>query len=126
MKTPFHPAIMNIGEIHGGTARNSVAKETEFHGTVRCYSDEMFAHLTDSIGRINKGFEEAYGCRIEWSCPPFYPAVINDKKLFNYVSSITSLNLSLSVLKQRNSKADFIQVHSILMNLYYSLLWICI
>ena len=91
MKTPFHPAIMNIGEIHGGTARNSVAKETEFHGTVRCYSDEMFAHLTDSIGRINKGFEEAYGCRIEWSCPPFYPAVINDKKLFNYVSSITSL-----------------------------------
>lgn len=91
MKTPFHPAIMNIGEIHGGTARNSVAKETEFHGTVRCYSDEMFAHLTDSIGRINKGFEEAYGCQIEWSCPPFYPAVINDKKLFNYVSSITSL-----------------------------------
>lgn len=91
MKTPFHPAIMNIGEIHGGTARNSVAKETEFHGTVRCYSDEMFAHLIDSIGRINKGFEEAYGCQIEWSCPPFYPAVINDKKLFNYVSSITSL-----------------------------------
>ncbi len=45
---------MNIGEIHGGTARNSVAKETEFHGTVRCYSDEMFAHLTDSIGRIIK------------------------------------------------------------------------
>ena len=42
MKTPFEPAIINIGEIHGGEARNSVASTCELHGTVRTYSDEIF------------------------------------------------------------------------------------
>lgn len=82
MKTPFAPAIINIGEIHGGEARNSVASTCELHGTVRTYSDEVFALLMKKIAAIHTAAETAYGCTIDWSCPPMYPAVINDARLF--------------------------------------------
>lgn len=70
MKSPFEPAIINIGAITGGTARNSVAAVTEFHGTVRCYNDAMFDHLIHAIDQLHKGTEKIYGCTIEWQCPP--------------------------------------------------------
>lgn len=82
MKTPFAPAVINIGEIHGGEARNSVASTCEMHGTVRTYSDEIFNLLMDKIDHLHQAAETAYGCQIDWSCPPMYPAVINDAKLF--------------------------------------------
>jgi hippurate hydrolase len=91
MKTPFEPAIINIGEIHGGQARNSVASTCELHGTVRTYSDEIFDLLMKKIDAIHKGAETAYGCQIDWSCPPMYPAVINDARLFRHAQSVCQL-----------------------------------
>lgn len=80
--SPFEPVVLNIGKIMGGTARNSVASETILHGTIRCYSEEMFQILNDKIQKIHDGLMNTYGCDIEWSCPPLYPPVINDKKLY--------------------------------------------
>lgn len=80
--SPFQPVVLNIGKISGGTARNSVASITEINGTVRCYSEEMFQYIHDHIEKIHKGLEISYGCEIEWSCPPFYPPVVNDKTLY--------------------------------------------
>ncbi len=87
MKTPFEPAIINIGEIHGGQARNSVASTVEMHGTVRTYSDEVFAMLMKHIEDLHQGAEKAYGCTIDWSCPPMYPPVLNNAKLFQHAQS---------------------------------------
>lgn len=86
MKTPFAPAIINIGEIHGGQARNSVASSVSMHGTVRTYSDEIFAKLMEHIEAIHQGAEKAYGCQIDWSCPPMYPPVLNNPILFHDAS----------------------------------------
>lgn len=80
--TPFQPVVLNIGKIQGGTARNSVASSTELHGTIRCYSEKIFESLNTHIERIHQGLEVSYGCHIDWSCPPLYPPVINDKKLY--------------------------------------------
>lgn len=80
--SPFQPVILNIGQIQGGSARNSVAGMCELHGTVRCYSEEVFQQIHKYIQNINQGLEIAYGCDIEWSCPPLYPPVINDKNLY--------------------------------------------
>lgn len=93
MKSPFEPAIINIGSITGGTARNSVAAVTEFHGTVRCYNDAMFDHLIHAIDQLHKGTEKIYGCTIEWQCPPLYPAVINDEDLFKHLQSIQDVEV---------------------------------
>lgn len=80
--SPFEPVVLNIGKIMGGTARNSVASETNLYGTIRCYSEEMFQILNDKIQKIHDGLMNTYGCDIEWSCPPLYPPVINDQKLY--------------------------------------------
>ena len=86
--SPFQPVILNVGKISGGTARNSVASETTLQGTVRCYSEEMFETLTKGIQGIHQGLELTYGCDIEWSCPPFYPPVINDCTLYQKFKNI--------------------------------------
>jgi len=80
--SPFQMAVLNIGIIQGGTARNSVAKTTEFHGTIRCYDEDVFDFIVGEIEKVNKGLQMAYGCHIEMSCPPLYPPLINDEKVY--------------------------------------------
>lgn len=80
--SPFSPAIINIGKIEGGTARNSVASMTSIQGTVRCYSEDDFAYITSCIRNIHIGLQQAYGCQVDWQCPPLYPPVINDNELY--------------------------------------------
>ena len=82
--SPFEPVVINIGKIRGGTARNSVASETELNGTIRCYSEQMFQKINGNLQSIHKGIEYMYNCDIEWSCPPMYPPVINDKNLYEF------------------------------------------
>lgn len=80
--SPFQPVVFNVGKINGGTARNSVASMTELNGTIRCYSEEIFEKIHSHIETIHKGLEMSYGCDIEWSCPPLYPPVFNNKDLY--------------------------------------------
>lgn len=80
--SPFAPAVLNIGQIQGGYARNSVAPSTTIHGTLRCYDEQLFHDITDMMEGIHHGLEETYGCRIEATCPPMYPPVINHDALY--------------------------------------------
>lgn len=80
--SPFQPVVFNIGKISGGTARNSVASMVELNGTIRCYSEDVFQQIHKLIEKIHQGLEVSYGCDIEWSCPPLYPPVMNDKDLY--------------------------------------------
>lgn len=86
--SPFAPVVLNIGSIHGGTARNSVASETVMHGTLRCYDEQLFKDITAKMDAIHFGLEKNYGCQIEWSCPPLYPPVINDEHLYHNFCSL--------------------------------------
>lgn len=86
----FDPVVLNIGEISGGTARNSVASLTQMHGTVRCYDEKVFHELVGMIDDLHQGLEKTYGCQIEWSCPPLYPPVINDEKLYQKFVSLVN------------------------------------
>lgn len=88
MISPFEPIVLNIGKIEGGSARNSVASQVTLNGTLRCYDEKIFHKVTSSIDAIHQGLEKAYGCKIEWSCPPFYPPVINDDKLYEKWKSL--------------------------------------
>ena len=41
---------------------------------------------------INHGMEEAYGCKIDFSCPPMYPPVLNDYDLYAQFVKLTGDN----------------------------------
>jgi len=90
--SPLQNAIIHIGQIEGGTARNSVAEVTSIHGTIRAYDENIFNYITAMIRKMNDAMADIYHCSIETSCPPLYPPVINDRKLcaqmFNFMDVI--------------------------------------
>lgn len=90
--SPVESCVINIGEISGGTVRNIVADKTTFKGTVRTYSEAVFKKITDTMQAINHGMEESYGCKIEFSCPPMYPPVLNDYDLYRQFINLAGKN----------------------------------
>lgn len=90
--SPVESCVINIGEINGGTARNIVADKTIFRGTVRTYSEIVFKKITDTMQAINHGMETSYGCKIDFSCPPMYPPVLNDYDLYQQFINIVDKN----------------------------------
>ena len=52
--SPFDPAVVTVGSIHGGTRRNVIPDEVVLHLTVRSYKPEVRQRLLAAIERIAK------------------------------------------------------------------------
>lgn len=78
---PFDVAVINIGIIKGGTARNTVASTTELLGGFRTYSKDVTNHIWKSIKDKLEGIKRSYGgdYKLEITSNNS-PAVINDSK----------------------------------------------
>ena len=50
--SPYEPAVVTVGELHGGTARNVIAGSAYLTGTVRTYSDSTHDLMPGLIERI--------------------------------------------------------------------------
>ena len=50
--SPYEPAVVTVGELHGGTARNVIAGSAYLTGTVRTYSDATHDIMPTLIERI--------------------------------------------------------------------------
>ena len=50
--SPYEPAVVTVGELHGGTARNVIAGEAYLTGTVRTYSANTHELMPGLIERI--------------------------------------------------------------------------
>ncbi len=85
MVDPFHPTVMCIGTIEGGEARNIVAQNTLFKGTLRTFDESDYAHIKDKMRIMANDTEQSYGVKIDVNITDFYPAVVNDSTLFNQV-----------------------------------------
>lgn len=76
--SPFDPAVVTIGEIHGGTANNIICGEVFLHGTMRTLSPETRAKLKDEIVRTCQGIAQGMGGSCDVAINPGYGAVYND------------------------------------------------
>ena len=59
--SPFEPAVVTIGELHGGTARNVIAGTAYLTGTVRTYGEDTHRRMPELIARIASHTAEALG-----------------------------------------------------------------
>ena len=59
--SPFDPAVITVGSIHGGTKHNIIGKEVDLQLTVRSYTDANRAHMLSSIKRIAANTARAAG-----------------------------------------------------------------
>jgi amidohydrolase len=58
---PFHPAVITVGSIHGGTKHNIIPDEVMLQLTVRSYDLAQQKQLLDGIARVARGEAIAAG-----------------------------------------------------------------
>lgn len=83
---PFLPALVGIGEIHGGTANNVICDHVRMHGTIRAHDTETDAYLYRRIGEIASAIAEDAGGRAELTTTKHYPVLRNDPRVASYVA----------------------------------------
>ncbi|MGZ3546278.1 MAG: amidohydrolase, partial [Gemmatimonadaceae bacterium] len=59
--SPFDPAVITVGSIHGGTKNNIIPDEVVLQLTVRSFTDPVRQHLLSAIDRIAKAEAAAAG-----------------------------------------------------------------
>lgn len=59
--SPFDPAVVTVGSIHGGTRYNIIPDEVNLQLTVRTYKEDVRQRILSSIERITKGVALAAG-----------------------------------------------------------------
>jgi len=99
--SPFDPAVITVGSIHGGTRNNIIPDEVQLQLTVRSFTDPVRQHLLSAIDRIAKAEAAAAGAPreplIERSGPT--QALVNDSALTRRVSAVLIRELGPAQVK---------------------------
>ncbi len=78
--SPYEPAVVTVGELHGGTARNVIAGTAYLTGTVRTYGDTAHDAMPKLIARIAQHTAAALGAEAELTdYTVAHGAVVNDE-----------------------------------------------
>ena len=80
---PVDTAVLSIGTINGGSRRNIIAENVKLEGTIRTFKPEIYEKMKNRVREICKGLEVMYNCKIDVKISDDYPAVNNDKELYN-------------------------------------------
>jgi amidohydrolase len=88
--SPFDPAVITVGSIHGGTRPNIIPDEVKLELTVRSFTEPVRQHLLSAIDRIAKAEAAAAGAPreplVEHLSDVAY-ALVNDPDLTRRVST---------------------------------------
>lgn len=60
-RSPFDPAVVTVGSIHGGTKHNIIPDDVHLQLTIRTYKDEVRQQIIAALNRIANGLGEAAG-----------------------------------------------------------------
>jgi amidohydrolase len=87
--SPFDPAVVTVGSIHGGTKNNIIPDEVVMQLTVRSFTTPVRQHLLSAISRIAKAEALAAGAPREPQIDvvPTAEALVNDSILTRKVSA---------------------------------------
>jgi len=78
---PMESAVVTIGSIHGGTARNIIAESVELTGTARTLNPKTTRAIRGMIERVIAGVCRTHGAKYEFDFQSGYPVVVNDKSV---------------------------------------------
>lgn len=86
---PMEGAVLTIGKVYGGSARNIIAEKVRLEGTIRCFNPQVYEIIVTHIQEFAKGFEISYNCHVNLEFIDGYLAVNNDEHLFKeFVAAI--------------------------------------
>lgn len=76
--SPYEPAVITIGELHAGSARNVIAGSAYLTGTVRTYSEQARKRTHRLMERVVHHTAEALGVTAQLDLTRAHGAVVND------------------------------------------------
>lgn len=84
---PFEPAVVTIGRIEGGTARNIIPPACRLYGTARAQSAATLQILKKRIAMIVTGIARSHNCRAAINYIASYPPLINHSSANRLITS---------------------------------------
>jgi hippurate hydrolase len=72
------PAVITIGQIHGGTTTNIIPATVSMGGTMRTISEANRLALRANVRQVAAGIAAAHGAAVDVEIEPGYPVTVND------------------------------------------------
>lgn len=82
---PLDAAVITIGELCAGTAKNVIADTAQMRGTVRYYNPDLARVIPERMEQVIAGICQSHGATYELEYQQFYPALINDRAIADLV-----------------------------------------
>ncbi len=92
--SPFDPAVVTVGSIHGGTRYNIIPDDVHLQLTIRTYKEEVRQHILEALDRMAKGIAAADGIPasrapiVAVSDSEYTPATYNDPQLTERLAQV--------------------------------------
>lgn len=81
----FDPAVITVGKIEAGTARNVIPETASLLGTIRTVSEATRAAVLEGVRRVAEGIAAAHGAETTVELIRGYPVTINDDGFARFV-----------------------------------------
>ncbi len=75
------PAVVTIGNIHGGNRFNIIPEKVEMEGTIRVFDSKIQNDIHDRIRKTARSIAESSGAIAEVTIEKFCPVTFNDRNL---------------------------------------------
>jgi amidohydrolase len=75
------PAVVTIGNIHGGNRFNIIPEKVEMEGTIRVFDSKIQNDIHDRIRKTARSIAESSGAIAEVTIEKLYPVTFNDPNL---------------------------------------------
>lgn len=103
---PLKKAVVTIGKMECGEARNILAGHAKLEGIFRAYSSDIVELVGSELENRLEGIEKSYGVKCTYSPFAYYPAVNNDEKVTREVMDVVDKE-DLIVLEPRMIAEDY-------------------
>lgn len=103
---PLDPAVITIGTISGGEARNIIAQDIYLTGTIRSFNQSVYDTIKKKMRDIDSGISKSFDVSVKNDIIDYYPPVINDQKLFHMLENDMKEN-EYQILKPMMFAEDF-------------------
>ena len=80
---PLHPAVLTIGQIHGGHAANVIPDHISFSGTFRSLHPEAHEEIRIRMDQIIRQTAEAWGATARFTLRQATPVLENDPEVLS-------------------------------------------
>lgn len=91
MVNPIQPAVITLGIIKGGIARNVIADTVTIEGTARSLDLQLSRKLPGLIEKTAVGIGKAFGARVNVRTIASYPALVSDPRVNAFIADAYTL-----------------------------------